>query len=1590
MYNDDPRFPEPPLRLRGHDHVLDHVDDYIHCVLSPSNARYVESHADTCRICKVALEEARKRQAAFETVPAVEAPASLVQSTLTYVEAQIRRRRRLRRILLPSILAPAAAVFLVLIGLHIHYATLKPSPFDLRVLGQTNLLSGTNASLRVSLIDRLTGAALANVPVVIELHSRANGRVVTLADFRTDTQGTGQPHFQLPDWEDGSYDLRVTARPGGDTEVVTQTVRLLRSWKLMLSSDKPVYQPGQEIHLRSLALRRPDLKPVAGQEVIFTITDPKNNIIFKQRNVSSTFGISSCDCPLDSEILEGAYSIACKIGDTESKLAVEVKKYVLPKFKVDVTLEQPFYQPGQKVHGTVQADYFFGKPVAEGTIDVEVKTTEVQPKVVEKLSTRTDAAGKAMFDFRVSEKLIGKPQDSGDARLTIEVTVTDTAGQKQSKAVSRIVTTQPLRVEVIPEAGTLVQGLPNQIYLFASYADGRPAKARLAVSGLDKELTTNELGVASFETTPTSFAVTWTIQARDNDGHTGRKEAILQGGTVSRDFLVRTDRAVYNGGDTVHLTALGGGVEPVFVDFIKDGQTLLTQTIEVTSGHGEEEFDLPAELFGTVQLCAYRFGEDGLPVAKTRALYIRQAGDLDIKAALDQQEYRPGKQARLRLTLSDRQGHPTPGAISLAAVDEAVFSVLDQAPGMERLFYTLEQQLLQPVYAIYPWSPDPAAEVPAEERNLFDQALFSRTVEVKTDQRSRSTSVHSLVGDSFTTNLTRVQADSYSGLHRVWIGWMTFVGCLLALGYAGLWIFLPARLVGGLHLAILVPVVIAFGCAGCFLTFLSPGGDMKKATGVARSRGEAESTFGPMNDGAAPREDVLAMQGGRLISGDPASNQSQNPQSSIMAPRVREWFPETLLWRPELITDDQGVCALTVDLADSITTWRLTGSAVTADGRLGALQAPLRVFQPFFVDLNLPVALTRNDEVAVPVVVYNYLEQPQTVTLTLAQGNWFALQGEAVQKLDLQPNEVRSTSFRLKVQQVGNHKLEVTARGARDIADAVRRDIEVVPDGRRVEQVFNGSLQQPADLSLTIPPDAIDGSAKAILKIYPSKFSQLVEGLDGIFRMPYGCFEQTSSTTYPNVLALDYLRRTRRSAPEVEAKARQYIHLGYQRLLGFEVQGGGFDWFGRSPANRTLTAYGLMEFQDMARVHDVDPQLIARTRQWLLKQRNADGSWEPEGNGLHDDVTRRGELAKLSTTAYIAWAVFSDPAARDDADKTLRYLRNVQPAQIDDPHVLALVANALLVLDSKGSEARAFLDRLEAVKTVVDDKHACWYQPANRYTTFCGAGRAGSVETTALATLALLKAKVYPGTVRAALTWLVEQKDANGTWFSTQATVLALKALLAGSDTPLADEQARHLEIALNGQVKHTLDIPADQAEVMRQVDLSPELIAGVNRLTITETSGTAAEFQVAFRYHVSGDGKLEEREPLDIRLEYDRTDLAVGETVKVTATVVNQMDQAAPMVILDLPIPAGFAPISDDWTNLVAKGTIAKFSMNPRTIVVYLRGLERGQPLKLEYTLRATMPVKIAVPAARAYEYYDTDKQGRSQPTRLTVVPRK
>src|SRR5262249_48101316 len=157
---------------------------------------------------------------------------------------------------------------------------------------------------------------------------------------------------------------------------------------------------------------------------------------------------------------EGTYTIACQLGDTVSKLGVEVKKYVLPKFKLEVVADRLYYQPGQRVAGKLHAAYFFGKPVAEGSVELTLRGGPDKAKVDEKRTLKTDAKGSVEFTFPpLAESIVAQDKDAADVTLELVATVIDTAGQKQSRTLPVLVTRQPLRIEVIPEAGTLVKGL---------------------------------------------------------------------------------------------------------------------------------------------------------------------------------------------------------------------------------------------------------------------------------------------------------------------------------------------------------------------------------------------------------------------------------------------------------------------------------------------------------------------------------------------------------------------------------------------------------------------------------------------------------------------------------------------------------------------------------------------------------------------------------------------------------------------------------------------------------------------------------------------------------------------------------------------------------------------------------------------------------------------------------------------------------------------------------------------------------------------------------------------------------------------------
>src|SRR4029079_18828958 len=128
--------------------------------------------------------------------------------------------------------------------------------------------------------------------------------------------------------------------------------------------------------------------------------------------------------------------------------------------------------------------------------------------------------------------------------------------------------------------------------------------------------------------------------------------------------------------------------------------------------------------------------------------------------------------------------------------------------------------------------------------------------------------------------------------------------------------------------------------------------------------------------------------------------------------------------------------------------------------------------------------------------------------------------------------------------------------------ETLKLPIEAAQKGFPVIETFSGNKSRQYQYNVD---QLVPGSLQTSLKLYRNIEGQLLDGIESMLREPYGCFEQTSSSTYPNIYVLKYLKESGKSNPDIEKKALGYIERGYSRLIGYETSQNGFEWFGHTP-----------------------------------------------------------------------------------------------------------------------------------------------------------------------------------------------------------------------------------------------------------------------------------------------------------------------------------------------------------------------------------------------------------------------------------------
>ncbi|MFN3330381.1 MAG: hypothetical protein ACK419_05610, partial [Pyrinomonadaceae bacterium] len=452
--------------------------------------------------------------------------------------------------------------------------------------------------------------------------------------------------------------------------------------------------------------------------------------------------------------------------------------------------------------------------------------------------------------------------------------------------------------------------------------------------------------------------------------------------------------------------------------------------------------------------------------------------------------------------------------------------------------------------------------------------------------------------------------------------------------------------------------------------------------------------------------------------------------------------------------------------------------------------------------------------------------------------NWFVPIDSQIKQTEVPANSSQNVIFSfLALNHTKNGKQRVTAIGEND-SDAVEKSITVRPDGQEIIKSQSEIFKRTVTFDLDFPTSIIPNTQTAEVKLYPNLMAHITESVEGLLQRPYGCAEQTISSTYPNLMILRLSK-----SEKLKQKAKEYLQKGYNRLIAYQSNDGGFSYWGKKETpDIALTAYALKFLTDAKNFIEVDQEILSNAKDWLLKQQRPDGSWTKTYNWEAAENKERTNLI----TAYVISVLARlekkpDFRTRKSLEKGLDFLKR-QITHIEDPYVLSLIGTALLE-SKRFADAVTIAEKLKQ-KAIVKDDSAYWDLKAE--TAFYGWGIAGRMETTgsvleflsslnklnqkqenaskgakanklssASSLKTLTNTKYSKGKENSAqgenliskgAVYLVKNKDRYGVWYSTQATIKVLEGLLKALDSQQY-LRATKAEIILNGEKLKEFDL---------------------------------------------------------------------------------------------------------------------------------------------------------------------------------------
>nr|NP_001027688.2 alpha-2-macroglobulin homologue precursor [Ciona intestinalis] len=1189
-----------------------------------------------------------------------------------------------------------------------------------------------------------------------------------------------------------------------------------KSISILIQTDKAIYQPGHTVKFRAIALK-PDLKPLQGN-VSYTFKDPRNNVVMLEPEVPLNHGVAGGQFSLTKDAVAGMWKVEFIAEGFKESLSVEVKRYKLPKFKVEVKVPSYIHSRSTGLTIKLDAKYTFGKGV-QGTGLLEVvggyqfpvyygfggRFAPQQPtrnKMIRRYPNFDGSVELFISTDEINEELGWN--GASESIITVTGSVTEALTRETFNDTQRIdAKTTNIKVETLVKPLTIKPGLKYSAYIQVTEVDGKPLpeEDRLAnnlllnieyryprgVPAPGTNTTVSAWYAYRREETrvfviPPSGIVKVTINA-PSDNFVSISFRPYTNSTMSQRWAQQwtAERADSPSNSYLQITTDENSVVPgnmatvtirtteavseFTILIISRGEILSERKYQTLSGLPENshffEFSVEYDMIPGVQVLASYVRNDGEIVADYLKLTVTAELENQVSITSSSTSVDAGEDVSIRVQTSSSGAY-----VGARAIDQSVLLLKSGNDiSQERIVTDLNQysvgQQFNYMWRWWWWYPTPSGASDASD-------VFKK---------------------------------------------------------AGILVFTDA------------------------LVYQKPDANISPYRPIALAR-----PFG----GFAERNIATAA----VDTSTPAT-----------PTRTRTLFPETWLW-DERISGADGSATFNTTAPDTITSWIFSAFSVSDQHGLGVSeQHKVTVFRNFFITLNLPVKVIRGELIIVQAIVFNYLSTEVEAVLTLTESNKFVLlrpgnNSAAVgfsRRITVPASGSVSVKFPVRMETLG--EIPITMTAISEIAsDALTRKVFVQPEG--IAQCTSGSVlfqrmdaSVPPDmesLNIQIPTGIVPGSEKVKLFVYGDILGSTMNNLGSLLRTPSGCGEQNMLGFAPDVFVTLYLHSAGKLDATVRAKAFKHFQTGYSNELNYKHSDGSFSAFGERDASGStwLTAFVAKCFMFARELRPtlVSTSVIDQALTFLINQQNTSGTFREPGRVSHKAM-QGGVDSPITMTAYVLitlketnYAV-KNRAVQEAAENARIYLENHLSSISENKYALAIVTYALHVAGS--SRANEALQALEALATV-QGGFKFWHDDSELPDSYSSRWRpyyynppTNDIEMSAYALLTYVRRNDLNAGIPV-MKWLASKRSSLGGYSGTQDTVIAIQALSKVAGLLVGNTQ--NLQISAshsNNPFTASYNINRENSIVFNSVNVPA--VDGTVQVTATGVGVAVAQISVCY-----------------------------------------------------------------------------------------------------------------------------------------------